>query len=237
MKEFDLESLAEFNGKGGKPVYIAHQGGGYDVSESALWKGGVHMRRHHAGNDLSVDIGAAPHGTEVLDRFPQVGVIRGQGAKEPAGPEFLLRLLERFPMLRRHPHPMTVHFPIALIMTAVGFNVLYVLTGCKSLEVTGFHCLTVGMVFTPLVILTGLFTWWLNYLARPLRAVTIKIGVSLLLFVSTMIVLAWRSGSPDIMDAFNPVSFFYFLLLLSLVPMVSVIGWFGAKLTFPVEAD
>ena len=61
MKEFDPEELAGYNGENDKPVYIAHQGKVYDVTESRLWKTGLHMRRHHAGMDLTTDLQAAPH--------------------------------------------------------------------------------------------------------------------------------------------------------------------------------
>ncbi len=76
MKEFDRESLKEFNGKDGKPVYIAHQGRVIDVTASKFWKTGQHMKRHPSGTDLTTDIEAAPHGPEVLDRYPQVGVLK-----------------------------------------------------------------------------------------------------------------------------------------------------------------
>jgi hypothetical protein len=39
------------------------------------------------------------------------------------------------------------------------------------------------------------------------------------------------------MDSIQGVNILYFLLVLALFPMVVVIGWFGAFLTFPVEHD
>jgi len=48
MKEFELEELKQLNGDNGKPIYVAHQGKVYDVSNSKMWKGGLHMKRHHA---------------------------------------------------------------------------------------------------------------------------------------------------------------------------------------------
>ena len=53
MKEYTPDELAGYNGAEGKPIYIAHDGKVYDVSESKLWRNGVHMKRHHAGNDLT----------------------------------------------------------------------------------------------------------------------------------------------------------------------------------------
>jgi len=84
MKEFDLNGLAEFGGSNGKPVYVAYQGKVYDVSKSKLWKGGVHQKRHYAGEDLTEDIEAAPHEPDLLKRFPQVGVIIQSTAVKPA---------------------------------------------------------------------------------------------------------------------------------------------------------
>ena len=72
MKEIDGGELAKNDGQEGRPVYIAHREDVIDVSSSKLWKGGLHMKRHHAGRDLTTDIQAAPHGTEVLERYPKV---------------------------------------------------------------------------------------------------------------------------------------------------------------------
>ncbi len=237
MKEFELKDLSEFDGKDGKPVYIAHQGRVYDVTLSKLWKGGLHMKRHHAGRDLSVDIGAAPHGIDVLERYPQVGILKAEREAEVTLPEVVSRLLHRFPILRRHPHPMTVHFPIVFMLATTAFNLLYLISHVKSFEVTALHCLGAGILFMPLVMLTGLFTWWLNYMAKPVRSVIIKIVVSPVLFVIALIAFTWRMANPELLSSFGMGSVIYFLLILSLTPLVGIIGWYGAQLTFPVEKE
>ncbi len=235
MKEFDPESLAEFNGKAGGPIYIAHRGMVFDVSSSKFWKTGLHMKRHEAGKDLTTDIEAAPHGTEVLDRYPQVGILNKKEEGVRPMPKVLSGLLDRFPVLRRHPHPMLVHFPIVFMISPALFNILYLITGIKSFEATAFHCLGGGILFTPLAILTGYFTWWLNYLAKPMRPVTIKIRLSILLMAVSIIAFIWRALNPGVFLSFTGESMPYFLLILSLIPIVTVIGWFGATLTFPLE--
>lgn len=237
MKEFDLEALAEFDGKDGKPIYIAHRGKVYDVTESKMWRSGTHMKRHHAGADLSTDIGAAPHTPEVLERYPQVGILKQPESEESRGPEALNRLLEKYPMLRRHPHPSTVHFPIVFMLATTMFNILYVISGVKGFEITAVNCLGAGILFTPLVILTGLFTWWLNYMAKPLHAVTVKVWCSLAMLLIAIVAFTWRMSNPHLMDSFQVESFFYFLLILALLPLVVIIGWFGAKLSFPIESE
>ncbi len=237
MRGFEIEELAAFDGKDGRPVYVVHDGKVYDVSESKLWKGGVHMRRHHGGGDLTTDIQAAPHGPEMLERYPQVGVIKAPGAPMDQVPEFLERIFRRFPMLRRHPHPMTVHFPIVFMLFTTVFNLLYVITGHKPFETTALHCNGAGLLFFPVVILTGLLTWWINYLAKPMRPVNVKIGVSLVLFVVSLITFTWRMARPHVLDGLAGSGLVYLLLVLSLAPLVAVIGWFGAQLTFPFEKE
>jgi len=235
MQEFDSTSLSGFNGKDGKPVYIVHQGKVFDVSQSKLWKTGIHMKRHRAGTDLTVDIEAAPHGLEVLDRYPQVGVMKSEEVSERPMPKFLSQLLNRYPFLRRHPHPMLVHFPVVFMFASPLFNVLYLITGIASFEITALHCLGGGILFTPLAILTGWFTWWLNYLARPMRPVTIKIRFSALLMAASVGAFIWRMLRPDALSSITGSSVLYLLLVLSLIPLVTTIGWFGAQMTFPLR--
>jgi len=75
MRRFTPEELAAFDGADGRPAYVAVNGKVYDVSEAFLWKKGRHQGLHRAGRDLSREIERAPHGTEMLERFPQVGVL------------------------------------------------------------------------------------------------------------------------------------------------------------------
>ena len=125
MKEFDPKELSAYNGENGKPIYIAYQGKVYDVTQSKFWKGGLHMRRHYAGSNLTVDIQAAPHGTEVLEKYPQVGVLKKEEVPERKIPKIIAWLLAANPFFRRHPHPMTVHFPIAFMLSNPVFTIFF----------------------------------------------------------------------------------------------------------------
>ena len=75
MRKFTREELKEFNGKSGKPAYIAYRGKVYDVTESFLWKGGRHQALHEAGEDLTEGLKEAPHGEEFILKFPVVGLM------------------------------------------------------------------------------------------------------------------------------------------------------------------
>jgi predicted heme/steroid binding protein/uncharacterized membrane protein len=238
MKEFTPEELAQCNGENGKPVYIAHEGKVYDVSASKLWKTGAHMKRHPSGRDLTTEIQAAPHTAEVLQRFPQVGALAAASETEdPRLPAALATLLRTFPFLRRHPHPMTVHFPIVFMFSTTVFSLLYLLTGEKSFDTTAFHCLGAGVFFNIVGISTGFYTWWLNYLAKPLKPVRIKIPLTLTMLAVSIVLFIWRLEVPNILDALSGAGLLYILLVLSLSVMVTVIGWNGAAMTFPVEKE
>ncbi|MGD1975139.1 MAG: cytochrome b5 domain-containing protein [Desulfobacterales bacterium] len=236
MKEFKADELAEYNGENGNPIYFAYDGKVYDVSESKLWRKGLHMKRHRAGHDLTNDLQAAPHEKDVIQRYPQVGILK-KVDDERQLPQPIAFLVARFPFLRRHPHPMTVHFPIVFMFSTTVFSLLYLLTGEKSFETTAFHSLGAGILFNFVGITTGIYTWWLNYMAKMLRPVKIKIPLTIVMLVTSVIIFIWRISVPDILLNFKGLSILYLLLVLSLSIMVTIIGWFGASMTFPVEKD
>ena len=236
MKEFDVEELAKFNGANGNPIFVAHDGKVYDVSESKLWRNGVHMKRHHAGHELTTDLQAAPHEKDVLERYPQVGLLK-KVTDEREIPRAIDWLISRYPMLRRHPHPMTVHFPIVFMFSTTVFNLLYLIFGVKEFETTAFHCLGGGILFSLVAISTGVYTWWLNYMAKMLKPVKIKIPLSLIMLAVAVVIFIWRVIVPDVMDSLQGPNIIYLVLVLSLSVFVSIIGWNGAEMTFPVEKE
>ena len=234
MKEFDLESLSEFDGKDGRPCYIAYGEKVIDVSESRLWKSGSHMKRHQAGRELTSDIAAAPHGLEVLDKYPQVGVLK---KREPERylPDSLEKLLERFPFLRRHPHPMAVHFPIVFSISPAVFDLLYLFTGMDSFETTALHCLGGSVFFILPAVATGFMTWLVNYQAKPMRFISIKINSSLVLLAVAAIAFFWRISAREAFVADGKEAVVYLILLVSMAILVSVTGFYGGRLTFPAD--
>ena len=77
MKPFSAQDLAQFDGRDGRPAYIAFMGMVYDVSESPLWKNGDHQELHRAGTELSRALARAPHGAGILGKFKAVGTYSG----------------------------------------------------------------------------------------------------------------------------------------------------------------
>ncbi len=76
-----LDGLCQFDGKDGRPAYIAYQGTIYDVTKSRLWKNGAHVTKHAAGNDLTDILKNAPHGEDKIVAMPRVGKLLDTGEK------------------------------------------------------------------------------------------------------------------------------------------------------------
>lgn len=72
------DELAQFDGKEGRPGYIAYKGAIYDVTGSRLWKDGAHIKKHYAGSDLTDILKTAPHGEEKVIKMPVVGRLLGE---------------------------------------------------------------------------------------------------------------------------------------------------------------
>jgi len=73
--EFTLDELEYFDGKEGRPAYIAYNGDVFDVTLSAFWYNGLHVLKHNAGMDLTTSMPLAPHNENVLKGFIKKGTI------------------------------------------------------------------------------------------------------------------------------------------------------------------
>ncbi len=218
-----LEELREFDGKSGKPVYVAFKGKIYDVSESPLWKTGKHQGRHHAGTDLTEEIANAPHAEEVLTKFPVVGELR----QEKPSKRTLADWVEGF-----HPHPMLVHFPIAYSIAIPILALIYISTHKSSFEVASYYLLIGALLTGTAAGLLGVFSWRITYEGRVGRVFVLKAtyGIALAVVVTTCVI--WRSVDSNVLVAETPSSYGYLALLVILVPIVVMLGHYGEKILY-----
>ncbi len=235
MKQFTIEQLKEHEGKKGQSVLVAVNGKVYDLSSSRKWVAGLHMNRHHAWTDLSDDIKAAPHGLEVLERFSVVGTIAGTEQQDFTGFRALIdSWLRRYPFFRRHPHPAIVHFPLGLLMAAPLFEIMAHIFDSSCTTWASFCCLALGMISVPVAMVSGYFTWWINYGSGVSPLIARKRNLAWITLVLGIIVIVLRlwfyldpSGSPYVL---TPV---YYFGLVILALLIAYIGYLGGKLTFP----
>lgn len=79
-KKFTSKQLKYYDGKNGRPAYVAVDKIVYDVTNSKYWKSGTHMKMHQARQDLTEDIKQkAPQrihkGGKILEKMPKVGIL------------------------------------------------------------------------------------------------------------------------------------------------------------------
>lgn len=222
-KRFTIRKLKEFDGKEGRPAYIAFKGKVYDISNSVLWKNGIHQGTHFAGNDLTGSISGAPHGEEVLLRFHVAGVL----SREKSSKEKLFLKIEEM-----HPHPIIVHFSIAYSIAISLLALLYIYTGSLSFETGSYFMLVLGFLAAPVATLSGLFSWKVSYEGEMTEIIIRKIIFSAVLLVIITACFVWRALNPDILIAATGLSYIYLILILSLVPVVTILGYYGGKIVF-----
>ncbi len=75
-KEFTIEELAKFDGKEGRPAYVAIEGIVYEVTDVKAWKKGEHGGGK-AGTDITALITTkSPHGIKVTRNLRPVGKLK-----------------------------------------------------------------------------------------------------------------------------------------------------------------
>jgi len=114
------------------------------VTASRLWKTGTHMKRHLAGRDLTTDIKAAPHGIDVLDRYPPGGRVCERGCHGNTCPRLVIPDYIQSAHAAASSPPDDRPFPDRFHDIATVFTLLYLATGIKTFETTAFHCLGGG---------------------------------------------------------------------------------------------
>lgn len=79
QKVFTVEELKKYDGKNGNSAYVAVNGIVYDVTNSRLWKNGLHndcSNSTYAGADFSQLINSSPHGAGIMNKMPVVGTLK-----------------------------------------------------------------------------------------------------------------------------------------------------------------
>ena len=165
------------------------------------------------------------------------GSPRSPAPDYPELPPALARLLERFPQLKRRPHPMVAHFPIVFLLSATCFSLLFRFTGNHSFDDTAFYCLGGGLLTLPPAMATGLFTHWLNFPGGADKTVHIEKALSYAGMTITAAAFVWRWLNPRVLTDLSGVNLIYFFLVLSLTPLVTANGYFGGMVTFPLEEE
>lgn len=229
VKKLTKAELDKSDGKNGAPIFVAYKNKVYDLTQSSLWKYGVHGNSHEAGTDLTMSLLNAPHGEEVFEKYSSVGEFGGESGFELE--EKLSRVVKTAGMDKRS-HRMASHFPISLLLTASLLILLYEYIGDRSFEVAAYYTLSLGVISSPVSVLTGLWAWKISYLGLMTKIFKRKIIISIPLLVIGFMCVVLRSLYPNILIEKSPLSWIYLLMVISLTPIVIILGYYGGKITF-----
>ncbi len=229
MRRITRQELAQSDGQDDRAAHVSVGGRVYDVSASKRWPKGRHMNSHLAGADLTQALGSAPHGAEVFERVPQVGELdtEAEGAEAPA-PSGLVALA-----LAQHPHPMSVHFPIALMVTAALFTVTGLVLGGGVWHTAALLNLGFGTLSVPFAIGAGLLSQQYNYAGVWSPIFRAKLLISIFLAALAICALCIRLFVLDADTSEGPWYWIYNAAVIALAPVVASLGYMGGRITFP----
>lgn len=226
------EELRRNDGREGRPAYIAYKGVIYDVTGNPNWEEGEHMGRLQAGEDLTPFLDEAPHGEEVFDELPVIGELETEpeSAAPPARKDVHTDLKEWY--RKYHPHPMTVHFPIALHFFAGGMDLFFLSDPTREYEIAVFYSFFAATVMGAVAMIPGLLSWWINYGFAKTTAFLVKLYVSIVTVIVGAVAIYFRVEYPDIAYGNGMSSFLYHATVFGTVACVVVLGYYGGKISW-----
>ena len=221
-----LEKLKQYNGRNGQKAYIAYKGNVYDVSSSPLWENGIHKKMHEAGLDLTDLLEKAPHTEEVFDRFAIVDTLDQESNSKSDWVKWYRKY---------HPHPMLVHFPIALHLFAAGLNILFLYYYEASFATAVFYSFFVATIMGVLAMFTGILSWWINYSMAFTQIFLIKLLFSIITLLLGIVGISIYLDNPDVVYLTSLPGILYHAIIFLTGITVMVLAYNGGKITWPEE--
>lgn len=232
MQQFTEEELRQYNGQDGKPAYIAYKGQVYDVTLSKFWKEGSHFKKHFAGSDLTSSMANAPHSEEVFANYPCVGQFLSPSLIPPKTKKEEYRQW----YARYHPHPMLIHFPIALHYFSAFTDGLFLADPSAKYEAAVFLSFLIATVMGFFALLSGVFSWWVNYDFSISKPFVIKLIGAMFTLILGVVPLIQKLLNPDVPFSTGMDGVIYHAIIFLTVITITVVAYYGGKITWGAKS-
>ena len=131
-----------------------------------------------------------------------------------------------------HPHPMTVHFPIALHYFSGFADILFFLHPSAGYEISVFLSFLIATVMGLVALLSGILSWWINYNLVLSKIFKIKLWGALFTLLVGFVPIVQRLFDPMIAYDRGAWGVIYHSVIFLTVLSVSVVGYYGGKITW-----
>jgi heme/copper-type cytochrome/quinol oxidase subunit 1 len=128
-------------------------------------------------------------------------------------------------------HAIAAHFSNGLIPIAVLYLLLTLSTGDTYFEHTVEHLILIVILAIPFSFFSGVYDWKTKYRGAKAPIFIKKIRLSVLLFIFCFSAVGIRLTIPDVMNRQGPEHWLYLALLFSMLPVVTLLGHYGGKLS------
>ena len=125
-------------------------------------------------------------------------------------------------------HPKFVHFPIALLIGAMGMEMLSLIFKKDNLHRTAFHMYILATVITPFVVLTGLQEAEHSHLGHPILTIHRNFALLTMWVSLVSLPILWLAKKKS--EKILRIVFIVFLLML--VGFVSIAGHNGGRMVY-----
>jgi uncharacterized membrane protein len=131
-----------------------------------------------------------------------------------------------------HPHPAAVHFPIALHYFSAFADVLFLANPSREYDTAVFLSFLIATVMGLLALLTGVFSWWINYDFSTSRAFVIKLIGALFTLIIGFVPLVQKLQNPDVAFSTGADGIIYHAVIFITVISITIVGYYGGKITW-----
>ncbi len=128
-------------------------------------------------------------------------------------------------------HAIAAHFSNGLIPVAVLYLLLTLSTGNTYFEHTIEHLIVIVLMAIPVSFVSGIHDWKKKYRGAKAPIFMNKIRLSCLLFLLCASAAGMRLTTPDVMNRDGIEHWIYLVLLFSMLPVVTLLGHYGGKLS------